>query len=255
MIVGECRNQEKKSASFFCLDEKSGKPLWQDLRLEEPWWIGIEAIVGTSLLLHTYTAPDMPEHRGIQAIDIETGNLRWRNDDATFWFGFGDRLFGYRDLFEGRVGYEIDLQTGAVTKTYEDSLQELHDLRRRLSEEQSRPELTLPEILAAGEGETKIRSLVNRATRSNKILGNIEFVREDDVLAFNVHIRTRNIAAGSPVFENHLIVYRLSSGKKLFSEVIGQNLKACVPDSFFVRRPRLFYIKDQRTLTSLLLWK
>ena len=254
-IIGESRSQEKKAASFFCLDEQTGKPEWEDLRLDEPWWIGIEAVVGNTLLLHTYTAPDMPEHRGIQAFDIETGKLRWSNDEATFWFGVGDRLFGYRDFFERRVGYEIDLQTGEVTKTYDDSLQELHDLRGQLPAGQSGQELKFPEILQADEGEPKVRTLVNRVTRSGRIVGNVEFVEEEDLVSFNFHVGSGKPASETPALENHLMVYRVSSGKKLFSDVIGRNLKAYVPDSFFIRRPRLFYIKDQNALTALRLWK
>lgn len=254
-IVGERRSSEEKVASFFCLDEQSGKPLWKDLRLEEPWWIGIETIIGDTLLLHSYTAPDMPEHRGMQAFDMETGRLRWRNDEATFWFHAGNRLFGYRDFFERRVGYEIDPQSGDVTRTYDDSLQVLHDMRRQAQEEPGGHEMRFPEILPAEGGEPKVRTLVSRAMKSSKIVGNIEFVEEEDLVSFNFHVGTRNRDSGSPALENHLMVYRISSGKKVFSDVIGRNLRAYVPDSFFVRRPRLFYIKEQSVLTALRLWK
>jgi hypothetical protein len=254
-IVGESRNTEKKIASFFCLDEQSGKPLWEELRAEEPWWIGIEAIIGNTLLLHRYTAPDMPEHRGIQAFDIETGKLRWRNDDSTFWFGADGRLFGYRDFFERRVGYEIDLRSGEIMKTYEDSLQELHDLRRQPTGGLPDHEMRFPEILRADEGVPLVHTIVNRVTKSNKIVGNVEFVEEEDLLAFNFHVSSGSVTTGNPALENHLMIYRLSSGKKLFTDLLGHNLKAYVPDSFFVRRPRLFYIKDQKALTALRLWK
>lgn len=254
-IVGECRNQEEKTASFFCLDEESGKPVWQDLRLEEAWWVGMEAVHGETLLLHGFASPDMPEHRGLCAYDAETGALRWRNDEATYWFGIGDRLFAYRDFFERRVGYEIDLNTGELKATYDQSLQELHDMRRQAAETERTPEVTLPEILSEGSLEPTMLAFVSRLTKGKGVVGNIEFIQENDILAFNYHVHAREATAQTPFYENHLFVYRYPQGTRLFSDVTSRDLKAQVPDAFFVRRRRLFFIKDQKTLTALRLWK
>ncbi|MBF8295129.1 MAG: hypothetical protein HW389_1674 [Bacteroidetes bacterium] len=254
-VVGECRNQDKKTVSFFCLDEESGNPLWQDLNLEESWWVGIEAVLNDTVLFHSYASPDMPEHRGIRAYDTRTGILRWRNDDATFWFGFGDRVFAYRDLFEKRVGYEIGLQTGELKATFDESLQELHALRREAIDSQPASEVTPPEILTDNALDPSMLALVNRTARGKKIAGSVEYVKQNDVLAFNYHILARTPAVQSQSFENHLFVYRLPQCRCVFSDIIGRDLKAHVPDSFFVRRSRLFFVKDQHTLTALRLWK
>jgi hypothetical protein len=254
-IVGECRNQEKKSASFFCLDEESGKPVWQDLRLDEDWWVGMEAVQGEVLLLHGFASPDMPEHRGIRAYDLETGALRWRNDEMTYWFSMGDQLFAYRDFYERRVGYEIDIGTGEVRSTYDQSLQELHDIRRQAADTEPTLEMTLPEIMSEGSVEPAIVAFVRRLTKGKGILGNIEFIRESDVLAFNYHVGAREATAQKPLYENHLFVYRYPQGNRLFSDVMARDLKSQVPDAFFVRRRRLFFIKDQKTLISIRLWK
>ena len=254
-IVGECRNQEKKTASFFCLDEDSGKPLWQGLSLEEAWWVGMEAVHGDTLLLHGFASPDMPEHRGIRAFDAETGILRWRNDDATYWFGVADRLFAYRDFFERRVGYEIDLMTGELRTTYDQSLQELHDIRRQAAETEPMPEMTLPEIMSEGTVEPSLQAFVSRVTKGKGVVGNIEFIRENDILAFNYHVRAPGASAQSPGYENHLFVYRYPQGTRLFSDVTARDLKAQVPDAFFIRRGRLLFVKDQTTLTAVRLWK
>ncbi|MGA3246387.1 MAG: DUF4905 domain-containing protein [Bacteroidota bacterium] len=254
-IVGECRNQEKKTTSFFCLSEESGKPVWQGLRLDEDWWVGMEAVHGDTLLLHGFASPDMPEHRGIRSYDLETGSLRWRKDEVTYWFGMGDRIFAYRDFFERRVGYEIDPRTGELKTAYEQSLQELHDLRRQAAETEPGPDMTLPEILSEGSVEPAILIFVSRLTKGKGVVGNVEFIRESDILAFNYHVRARESTAQTAFFENHLFIYRYPHGNRLFSDVTARDLKAQVPDSFFIRRRRLFFIKDQKTLTALRLWK
>jgi len=175
-IVGECRDQGRKTASFFCLDENTGLPLWKDLRLEEAWWVGIEAVLGDTLVLHSYAKPDMPQHRGIRAFDVASGTPRWRNDESTFWFCVDDRLYAYRDLFEKRVGYELDLNTGAHLRTFEESLQEINDLRERATEIQDREGVVLPGPFDRDSASPEAQSLFDKALRGALPAGGVDIV-------------------------------------------------------------------------------
>lgn len=254
-IVGECRDQERKTASFFCLDEQTGKPLWQDLSLEESWWVGLESVQNNVVLLHTYAKPDMPEHKGIRAFDLETGTFRWRNDDVVFWFGRDDYVLAYRDFFDKRVGYEIDLQTGELRSTYDTSLEEFHARRHQALEQEALPAVVLPEILDVDHGEPPILSIVKKEVKGKGVAGNIEFIKEQEFLLFNYHVRAPIASGQSQAFENRFCVYRFPDARRLFYDVVGRNLMACVPDTFFFKHPNVFFIKDQQALTALRLWK
>jgi hypothetical protein len=253
-LVGECRDPGQKVTSFFCLDLSTGRALWRDLRLDEPWWVGIEAVQKNVVLLHAFAKPDMPEHKGIRAFDATSGVQLWRNDDVAYWFGHENRVIAYRDLFEKRVGYELDLQSGVQLNAHDGSLEELHQLRRKAAEAQSVLEVTLPEVFVEREADPALVALVRRETRGKELSGRVEYVRQNDVLLFNFHVQSRHNTL-DPKLENNLVVYRLPKNKRIFSDVIGRNLMGYVPDSFFVRRPFVFFIKDQRTLTALQLWK
>ncbi|MCX6142431.1 MAG: DUF4905 domain-containing protein [Ignavibacteriales bacterium] len=253
-LVGECRDPEQKVASFFSLDLSTGKALWGDLRLDEQWWVGIEAVQKNVVLLHAFAKPDMPEHKGIRAFDSTSGVQLWRNDDVAYWFGYEDRVIAYRDLFERRVGYELDLQSGVLLKTHDGSLEELHQLRRRAVEEQSIPEVTLPEVFVEEKADPMLVALVGKETKGKELSGRVEFVRQNDILLFNFHVQSRHNTS-DPKLENNLVVYRLPNGKRIFADVIGRNLTGYVPDSFFVRGPFVLFIKEQRTLTAVRLWK
>jgi hypothetical protein len=253
-LVAECRDPENKVVSFFCLNMTSGKELWRDLRLDEPWWVGIEAVQKNVVLLHAFAKPDMPEHKGIRAFDLASGVQLWRNDDAAYWFGFGDRVIAYRDFFERRVGYEIDLQSGRLLKTHEGSLEELHALRRQAAEHQNLPDVMLPEIFPE-DSEPALAALIGKETKGKEISGRIEYVCHQDALLFNFHFPMRVHIGESPSFENNFVVYRLKDKKRVFAEVIGQNLAGYVPDSFFVKHPYAFFIKDRKTLTAVRIWK
>ena len=253
-IVGECRNSEEKVASFFCLDMSTGKALWGDLCLGEPWWVGIEDVQKNVVLLHAFAKPDMPEHKGIRAIDTASGVQLWRNDDVSYWFGHEDRVLAYRDFFERRVGYEFDLQSGLLLKTHDTSLEELHALRGRAAEEESLPEVALPEIFVEEEADAALAALVRKETKGKELSGRVEYIRQDDAFVFNFHAQTRD-KTGYLKLENNLVVYRLQDNKRVFAEVIGRHLTRYVPDSFFVKHPFVLYIKDQRVLAALRLWK
>jgi hypothetical protein len=254
MLLGECRDPENKVASFFCLEMASGKVLWRDLRLDEPWWVGIEAVQKNVVLLHAFAKPDMPEHKGIRAFDVASGAQLWRNDDAAYWFGYGDRVIAYRDFFERRVGYEIDLQSGRLLKTHEGTLDELHELRRHAAEDLSHSEVMLPEIFVE-DSEPALAALIGKETKGKEISGRVEYICHQDVLMFNFHVQMRDRFGESPKLENNLIVYRLTNKKRVFAEVIGRDLAGYVPDSFFVKHPFVVFIKDRKILTALQVWK
>ena len=252
-IVGECRDPERKVASFFCIDLSLGKPLWKDLVLDEPWWVGIETIQDDVVLLHTFSQPDMPQHRGIRALDSASGVELWRNDDVSYWFGNRDRVIAYRDFFEKRVGYEMDLRSGALLKTHDTSLNDLQELRR-LNEHQHLPEALLPEIFTEEGATPPLADIIRKETKGKKLAGKVEYITQRDFFLFNYHVQQGDSTGESRKLENNFIVYDLSSGKRIFAKVIARDVTGYVPDSFFLKGPLAIFIQDQKTLTALRLW-
>jgi hypothetical protein len=253
-IVGECRDPEKKVASFFCIDLSSGKPLWKDLVLDELWWVGIETVRDNVILLHTFSQPDMPQHKGIRALDVSSGVELWRNDDVSYWFGHGGRVIAYRDFFEKRVGYEMDLRSGALLKTHDTSLNDLQELRR-LDDHQQSSDVTLPEVFTDEEAIPPIADIIRKETKGKKLAGKVEYITQRDFLLFNYHVPQGESTGESPKLENNFMVYDLSSGKRIFAKVIARDLTGYVPDAFFLKGPLAIFIQDQKALTALRLWK
>jgi len=254
-IVGEARDQERRSASFFCLDEQTGVPFWKDLRLEEPWWVGIEAVIGDTLLFHSYSKPDMPQHRGVRAFNVQTGGERWRNDDITFWFATTESLCGYRDFFEKRVAYELDLKSGDVLRSFEDAPRELLDLKSAAVENQDLENVVVPEPYDDTAASDEIRGLLAKGLRVAKPVGPIDVLRHRDCVAFSYYLKASRSQVDRPLFNCNLCVFRVPGGNRIFSEITNSGLALPVPDTFFLRGQRLLYIKDQRTLVSLRLWQ
>jgi len=106
-IVGECRDNEQKKATFFCLNGISGQPLWENKGMNEPWWVGIEAVHQDVVLVHGFEQPDMPGHRGIEAWKLETGEELWRNEETTY-----GKLLAFNDSVQLERGMRAEVDKG-----------------------------------------------------------------------------------------------------------------------------------------------
>jgi len=252
-IVGESRDQEKKTVTFFCLDGSSGRPLWENRSKKEPWWAGIEALHQDVILTHGFEQPDMPGHRGIEAWKLETGEELWSNEELTYWFCYRERVYAYRTLFERREGYALDLHSGNVVETYEKGIEELSSVRKLAVQDAHQEELLFPELAAEGQVPSNIQSLLLQETAKKEIVEGIEYVYEDPYLIMNYHIKAQNSTPESLKLDNHLAIIHAREGERIFADVLSKEGSAPVPDSFFVREGSLYYVKDQRTLSALVL--
>lgn len=254
-FVGECRDQEKKAATFFSLDEATGRPLWEGLSLGEPWWVGLEGVQRDVVLFHTYAQPDMPAHRGVFAHDLESGSELWRREDLTYWFGNDLFAYVYKDLFEKRVAYELELRTGTPVRSFEDSLEEVHHLRQQVLEQRAPVEVLAPELVGPDSDHPEVGELVKRMLKGRTAVGAPEFIRHRDVLAVSLYTAMRASAGEKPKYENTLAVVRTPGHRLILSTILGAGLAAPVPDTFFIKGERLFAIQDQRELVAIRLWQ
>jgi hypothetical protein len=251
ICVGETRDQHKKEVSFFALNALTGSVLWDNRLFDELWWIGTEAITNEVLLLHEYAQPDRPEHKGIVAIDLATGKQLWVNKDVTYWFSRGEKIFAYRTLFERRIGYEVDLRTGELLREYDEDLDTLLSLRRSALSESNQKGFMFPQVVVDSEEDPRILSRIRKEISDKPIQGDVEYIQWDDILLFNYHLQSDLKSQERFLLENRFHIVDLKSGEILYSDVLSDNSRAPVPDSFFVKDGFAYFVKDQRTLKAI----
>jgi hypothetical protein len=254
LIVGETRDKEAKATSFFCVDARTGKSLWKGIEFDEPWWIGIEAVYEKWIILHRFARPDMPEHRGIHMVELATGKLLWRNDELTYWFVYDQKLYAYKYIFEKRLGYEININTGTVLNEYADNLDVLHEFRNQsLQKEPEGMQSTIfPELYSQRQIDSEIATIVQEITGGNALEGWIEYFLRSNILVVSYY---RKENSSSATLENMITVYDTERREKQFNEVIVKGVQVPSPDTFFVKDEFVYYIKNQNTLTALQPWK
>jgi hypothetical protein len=246
-IVGEDRNLEKKQVAFFCLDRSTGVPLWTDLRLEETWWVGIEAVQGSHVIFHGFASPDLPLHRGVTVADVCTGRILWTNSEVRYLSGTETSLVVARDLLEGVELLELDAHTG-----------------RSLSREGIGPDVSagsipppgagegtqLPEVLLPGSaGFSRCERFVNACCPPENLLPPVEFLERGDAVILAVHFRSS--AGGRPRVLSRLFLLGPSTAVPLFEETLHETADPPAGQSYFVQHDVLYYVKHRSILVAL----
>ncbi|MCS7072849.1 MAG: DUF4905 domain-containing protein [Bacteroidia bacterium] len=82
----ELRNYDQKKVRFVCLNPEKSSPLISSItELPDSWWCGIEESYQGRILLHGYRNPSLPEHLGIYAYDVNTGQCVWKQPELTYY--------------------------------------------------------------------------------------------------------------------------------------------------------------------------
>ncbi|HEY6192242.1 MAG TPA: DUF4905 domain-containing protein [Bacteroidota bacterium] len=244
-FVGEERNIGEKRVSFFCIDAENGAQLWRDLRLAEPWWIGIEALHDDLVLLHEYAMPDFPDHKKIHALDLFSGKLRWSNEEVTYLFSQGNGIYAARDQSDGRTYLELDPMTGGETRELEGEA--LNALRKSVRYEE-RIDFPVPFVHPGSEGEDvagTIAKLVSGAGRVHFI----EYLRKKDLLGVAYYAATGNDPV-EPLLDHHFLIAEEKSGRILYRDILNSRAAAAVPDAFFGLGDRFYSISEKRILRA-----
>jgi hypothetical protein len=245
-IVGEDRDHEKRTVSFFCLDEQTGKTHWSNVQFTEPWWISIETVHQNVVFLHEFVRPDFPDHQKIIAVDLSSGKTLWRNEDYKFMFAHENCVYAMKEMFESIAVYELELRSGEILRDLKDQPDYVKVLRETAASQQSAT-AEYPNPLLPGQSE--YRQVFAKHIEMNKLLGEIEFIDADPYIVFG-HYENTSTNPLEQVLDQHLTIIEQESGSTVFSDVISRKAKMPVPDLFFVRNNILFYVKNQNRLRA-----
>ncbi len=249
LILGEDRDTDAKTVSFFCIDMKTGAVLWRGRTFTEPWWIGTEALVGTRLYLHGFSQPDMPEHHGLIALDARTGNEAWQNGAISFYAADADRVIGYRDLFERRVFEHFDAATGAFLGEIDPATADTAEMRRHTF---GRTDFIYAEPLTADDMDLeRIRTSLAKHGTMPEDPQSIEYARTGSRLVISAYLPHPAVTGRMPMLKNILCVVNSETGREEFFDVLNAETPYPVPDSFFIDNGTLYYLKGKRTLCAL----
>jgi hypothetical protein len=237
-LIIEEREPEKKQAYFHCLTLKSGKKLLKDFQLDDKFWVGIESVRDDIIFFHKFAKPDMPKHRGIFAYDIKNQNLIWENSELVFQFLLKEKLYAFKEKFQGRSYYSINTLTGEIIEEIGENYDLINSLRNEsLIEDDSKgqmfPEVFESDIITDNPVIDFIKSLRSKFV----ISGKIEHILKNDLLLVSFHeVNPKG------TFNNLFKAVNLSTGKYILEEVINKETNLYLTDSFFIKDDFLFLL-------------
>lgn len=209
-IIGEVRNVNAKTATFFALDATTGSCLWRDRELHDAWWVAIERVAGDTLVLHGFSSPDLPVIRGVTVVDIPRCEVIWTNNE---WAGDESAL----------ADAGVDPSAAGADKESTFPI-----MRDPLAQEIDRP------ILAFWP--------------ASDLPGPLETAECDRYTIVAGHVRTGSRDPSQ--LKHMLKVHESDSGKVVYADTLAAAAQGIAPEAFFLHGNMLYYIRERTTLCA-----
>ena len=244
-IIGEERDVQHKSASYFCVECGKGKVRWSDRQFGEDWWIGIEACVGGVLYLHGFATPELPGHRGIIAVEVRTGDVLWADEGIAFLAASRDRLHVVRGGITGNQVSELDPRSGEIRNTGRADDRLLQSIRN--TGHGSLDEAFVPGPLPEAEtGGGRIARLAGERNGAEMIA----YIDHPVTAVITSFVRRAAKPGDIPTRDCVLEVIDRGSGVVLFGETLSSDARWPVEETVFVIQNTLYYVKGHKTLSA-----
>jgi len=237
-LIIEERELEKKQAYFHCLQLDSGKKILSNFQLDDKFWVGVEAARDDIIFFHKFAKPDMPKHRGIFAFNLVRKEFIWQNPELVFLFILQEKIFAYKEKFEGRDYYAINPSTGEMIEDVGSNYELINKLRDESIKEEANKGYLFPEVFEAdSETDDRANEFIKALRNDFVISGKIEFIWKDNLLMLSFHE-----ANSKGTLNNLFKAVDLSKGKYILEEVINKETSLFLTDSFFVKDDLLFLL-------------
>lgn len=225
----ELRDGDQQRVQFARVDAETGTLRWQIDSPGHAWWTRLVAVVGGVVILHEYPNPELPEPRGLLALDAVTGETRWRYSDGVFGGSDG------RQVQVSRIGEGLERTTElrllADGQPSTGPMEKLPPSRTRIPTPYAPPNPYFPAL----------------ATFVRERTGH-EPVRVLDYLEFADRIGISYYFYAGESLENRLLVVSRSTGKDWQERIVREQKMGST--AFLVRADRLLFVQDHVHLHS-----
>ena len=225
IVFAEIRDPADKKVSFAAININTGQVLFDGLETEERWLTGIETAYNGVLLLHGYQSESSPTHKGLIAIEGETGKTLWNNYTITFDHLSINGPVVYDSRLQPPKLFVIDSKTGAMLRSYEPSIDVEIDNH-----------IALPDDLA--------HEFWASLPLENEPFGNaVHYLDHNSFRIVSLH----TFAEGT--LQQHLYIFK--GGEIVYQDLLNTGIQKLQPESFLLYKEYLIYLKNQSQLKIL----
>lgn len=226
-LIIENRDASTKEVFYQCIDLVTGHNVFSDIQLEEKNWIGIETVYKDIIYFHLFPKRDLPEHKGIIALDIVTQKVLWQNLDKTFLFLGNEKIYSFIQGFEDRSFYSHDHLSGELIDDLGNNYTLLNSLREEAESKKDWNKYIYPEVILDEENE--FLKIINIETDKYLLAGEIEKAVYNKLLIYSFHSKEDD-----STFTNRFTIVDLSNGRTVLNIILNKKVSSLLTDSFFI---------------------
>lgn len=228
-LIIEERDREAKEAFFSCIDILTGKKIFTDLQFEEKFWIGIKEVYKDVIFFHRFERPDLPNHKGVIAFDINSQSILWVNQNNLILISDNKVLLSVNEYGINKE-YFVNYRTGEIETDIKQNL---------ISDTQSFANYTYSNKIPKQQFEENSHPNFKKKIERFVIKDDINFAQKNGFEFFSFH-KVNNKGKFDNVF------YAVSKeGKIILEETLNKNIDKIEPEAFFIKDNLLFLLFGQ----------
>jgi hypothetical protein len=233
----EVRDAARHETTFAAVDLNTGTLAWQGLQGHDPWWVGLEDCLHGWLVLHGYTDPGMPTHKGIACYDAAARSWAFKHPALNFEWGTANGLLVSEDKDGAKQYYELTAgpspQLAALATGQALELLEVPDARRYHTQ--------TPVAIEASQEPFK-----NMAQQLQRITGHEAVMQLELLQMAGTSILAYYTALPQGQWVHHLGIFK--QGAMLYSDVLEAQTALLNAQPFVVLQNQLVYVQEKTQL-------
>ena len=224
LLAIESRNFELKQAAFSVLNFENGTVHFKEKVFEEPWNLTLRFIDEENLILSRQEQANSPESKGILSVSIYGGDVTWERYNLSLDAVAAKGLRVFDPKINPRRYSWLDPLNGETIAEPKNIDMDLSTISFPKKHNQS----VLPDSILGVE-----------------IVGEIFSMTHKDHLIMSFHEKIKD------KIQQRILVYQEDS--ILHDNILIKDIQKLQPESFFIQKNHLFYIKNKNEIVSFLL--
>lgn len=223
LLAIESRNTELRKTAFSVINYKTGKVYFKEKILEEPWNLNLAYIAEKNLIITAYGQAESPESKGIISVHIQDAEVLWEHYNLTLNWVTDEGLKVYDPRINPRRYSWISHIKGEPIEDPDNINPETNTL-------------LFPQLMDS--------LLIPDFILSEKLVGETSALVFRDLTIVSFHEKIQNN------IQQRLLVYQDDS--ILLDEILIRDIQKLQPESFFMQKNHLFYIRNKNEIVSYL---
>jgi hypothetical protein len=241
ILAVEERDAGKKEVFYHFLDLQTGDPFIGKLTAPDGFWSGIECIVKNKVIFHGYRSAGLPFHRGIYPFDLKKNEFLWKNEDYSFLFATDENVFVYKQKYETREFFVLDIETGEIAQELGDDSNYINNLIGEKRAKENYDDFIYPENFLLSEFNNDV--IILNFIPELAVKEVTEIFEKNGMIFLIVHIGSRQTG-----FYNELLVINREKEKLVQRFRLNSGTENIIAESCFIFKDTLFLIFDKKKI-------